>query len=125
MDAIRLLDDISKYKTIFEKMEVLTKVNTKISDEAKDIYESNKKGNFIPQGDLLLAFWTYVVAHCKTPNIIAESQFISFFGLNGYNASNYVATTFVTAVDTVKIELLQNEKIILSQDVEPNKISLP
>ena len=125
LDAIRLLDDISKYKTIFEKMEVLTKVNTKISDEAKDIYESNKKGNFIPQGDLLLAFWTYVVAHCKTPNIIAESQFISFFGLNGYNASNYVATTFVTAVDTVKIELLQNEKIILSQYVEPNKISLP
>ena len=125
LDAIHLLDDITKYKTIFEKMEVLTKVNTKITDEAKDIYESNKKGNFIPQGDLLLAFWTYVVAHCKTKNIIAESQFINFFGLNGYNASNYVATTFITAVDTIKIELLENEKLILSQYVEPNKINLP
>ena len=125
MDAIHLLDEITNYKTIFEKMNVLTKVNTKINDEAKDIYESNKKGNFIPQGDLLLAFWTYVVAHCNTKNIIAESQFISFFGLNGYNASNYVATTFVTAVDTIKLELLRDDKLILSQYVEPNKICLP
>lgn len=125
LDAIHLLDEITNYKTIFEKMNVLTKVNTKINDEAKDIYESNKKGNFIPQGDLLLAFWTYVVAHCNTKNIIAESQFISFFGLNGYNASNYVATTFVTAVDTIKLELLRDDKLILSQYVEPNKICLP
>lgn len=125
LGAIQFLDNISNYKTIFEKMEVLTNVNTLITEEAKNIYESNTKGNFIPQGDLLLAFWTYVVAHCKTQNIIAESQFINFFGLNGYNASNYVATTFITAVDTIKLELLKNEKIILSQYVEPNKIVLP
>jgi len=125
LTPIQFLNNLSKYKTIFEKMEVLTNVNTLITEEAKNIYESNTKGNFIPQGDLLLAFWTYVVAHCKTQNIIAESQFINFFGLNGYNASNYVATTFITAVDTIKLELLKNEKIILSQYVEPNKIVLP
>jgi len=125
LSPIQFLDNLSKYKTIFEKMEVLTNVNTLITEEAKNIYESNKKGNFIPAGDLILSFWTYVVAHCKTKNIIAESQFISLFGLNGYSASNYVATTFVTAVDTIKIELLKNEKLILSQYVEPNKISLP
>ena len=125
LSAIQFLDNISNYHTIFEKMEVLTNVNTLITEEAKNIYESNTKGNFIPQGDLLLTFWTYVVAHCNTKNIIAESQFINFFGLNGYNASNYVATTFITAVDTIKLESLQNEKIILSQYVEPNKIELP
>ena len=125
LGAIQYLDNISKYKTIFEKMEVLTNVNTLITEEAKNIYESNKKENFIPQGDLLLQFWTYVVAHSKTKNIIAESQFINFFGLNGYNASNYVATTFVTAVDAIRLELLKSEKLILSQYVEPNKISLP
>ena len=125
LGAIQYLDNISKYKTIFEKMEVLTSVNTLITEEAKNIYESNKKENFIPQGDLLLQFWTYVVAHSKTKNIIAESQFINFFGLNGYNASNYVATTFVTAVDAIRLELLKSEKLILSQYVEPNKISLP
>ena len=125
LSAIQFLDNISNYQTIFEKMEVLTSVNTLITEEAKNIYESNTKGNFIPQGDLLLTFWTYVVAHCNTKNIIAESQFINFFGLNGYNASNYVATTFITAVDTIKLESLQSEKIILSQYVEPNKIELP
>jgi hypothetical protein len=125
LSAIQFLDNISNYQTIFEKMEVLTNVNTLITEEAKNIYESNTKGNFIPQGDLLLTFWTYVVAHCNTKNIIAESQFINFFGLNGYNASNYVATTFITAVDTIKLESLQSEKIILSQYVEPNKIELP
>ena len=125
LSAIQFLDNISNYKTVFEKMEVLTNVNTLISEEAKNIYESHEKGNFIPQGDLLLSFWIYVVAHCKTKNIIAESQFINLFGLNGYNASNYVATTFVTAVDSIKLELLQSEKLILSQYVEPNKISLP
>ena len=125
LSAIQFLDNITNYKTVFEKMEVLTNVNTLISEEAKNIYESHEKGNFIPQGDLLLSFWIYVVAHCKTKNIIAESQFINLFGLNGYNASNYVATTFVTAVDSIKLELLQSEKLILSQYVEPNKINLP
>ena len=125
LSAIHFLDNITKYKTIFEKMEVLTNVNTLITEEAKNIYESHQKSNFIPQGDLLLSFWIYVVAHCKTKNIIAESQFINLFGLNGYNASNYVATTFVTAVDSIKLELLENGKLILSQYVEPNIIVLP
>ena len=125
LSAIQFLDNISNYKTIFEKMEVLTNVNILISEEAKNIYESHQKSNFIPQGDLLLSFWIYVIAHCKTKNIIAESQFINLFGLNGYNASNYVATTFVSAVDAIKLELLQGEKLILSQYVEPNKIVLP
>ena len=125
INAIQYLDTISKYHTIFEKMNVLTEVNKQINEEAKNIYESQQKGNFVPQGDLLLTFWIYVVAHCKTPNIIAESQFISLFGLSGYSASSYVATTFVTAVDSIKMELSKNEKLVLSQYVEPNKIALP
>lgn len=125
LSAIQYLNNISNFKTIFEKMNVLTNVNILISEEAKNIYESHQKSNFIPQGDLLLSFWIYVIAHCNTKNIIAESQFINLFGLNGYNASNYVATTFVSAVDAIRLELLQGEKLILSQYVEPNKIVLP
>ena len=106
-------------------MEVLNNVNTLMTEEAKNIYESNKKGNFSPQGDLLLMFWNYIVAHCQTKNILAEAQFINLFGLTGYNASNYVATTFVTAVTSIKMELIGNDKFILNQYVEPNKISLP
>jgi hypothetical protein len=125
LGAIHFLDNITNYKTIFEKLEVLNNVNTLITEEAKNIYESNEKGNFIPQGDLLLSFWSYVVAHCETKNLIAEAQFIEFFGLSGYNAYIYVATTFITAVTSTKMKLLTNDKIILSQYVEPNKISLP
>lgn len=122
--AIQYLDNLSKYKTIFEKIEVISNVNDLIIEEAKNIFESNNKTNFKSEG-LILNFWIYVVAHCKTKNIIAEAKFIYLFGLGGSNAKAYVATTFVTAVDAVKTELLQSEKLVLSQYVEPNKINLP
>ena len=125
LGAIHFLDHISDYKTIFEKMEVLKNVNTLITEEAKNIYESNEKGNFIAQGDILLSFWYYVVAHCETKNIIAEARFIELFGLDGFNSDYYIATTFVSAVTCIKAKLLENDKIILNQYVEPNKISLP
>ena len=122
LNAIKRLDDISLYSTIFEKVKVLIDVNTLITEEAKNFYESGNRGNFIPQGDLLLSFWIYVVAHCKTENIIAESKFLSLFGVKGNNEDDYVKTTFISAVDTILIELLQ-DKDNFSQHLEHNIIN--
>ena len=121
--AISFLDNITYKKTIFEKMEVLNDVNNLITDEAKNIYESQQKKNFILDGVQLLNFWIYVIAHCKTRNILAEAQFVSLFGSKGYNASDYVAVNFSTAAGIIKDEILKNDNI-LSQYVEPNKINL-
>ena len=122
LNAIKRLDDISLYSTVFEKVKVLIDVNALITEEAKNAYESGNRGNFIPQGDLLLSFWIYVVAHCKTKNIIVESKFLSLFGVKGNSEDDYVKTTFISAVDTILMELLQ-EKDNFSQHLEPNNIN--
>ena len=128
LGAIQFLDNISRYKTLFEKIQVLANVNTLITEEARNIYESESKGNkgnFTAQGDTLLTFWIYVIAHCKTENIIAESKFLNYFLYRGYNDQNYVATTFFSAVETITNELLTSDKLILSQFVEFNKVNVP
>ena len=119
LNAIKRLDDISLFSTGFEKIKVLIDVNVLITEEAKNVYESGNKGNFIPQGDLLLSFWIYVVAHCKTKNIIAESKFLSLFGVKGNSEDDYVTTTFVSAVDTILMELFQ-DKDTFSQHIDSN-----
>ena len=120
LNAIKKLDDICLYNTVFEKVKVLIEVNNLISDEAKNVYESGNKGNFSLQGNLLISFWTYVVAHCKTKNLISESKFLSLFGVEN-NEEEYVMTTFITAVDTIMKELLQ-DKDNFSQHIENNEI---
>ena len=71
---------------------------------------------------MLLSFWTYVVAHCKTKNIISEAKFLSLFGVES-NEEEYVMTTFISAVDTILKELLQ-DKDNFSQHIEANEIIL-
>ena len=121
LNAIKKLDDITLYTTVFEKVKVLIDVNVSITEEAKNAYESGNKGNFIPQGDLLLSFWIYVVAHCKTKNIIAEAKFLSLFGVKGNSEDDYVKTTFISAVDTILMELLQ-DRDNFSQHIESDEI---
>ena len=120
-NAIKRLDDISLFTTVFEKVKVLVDVNSLITEEARNAYDSANRGDFIPQGDLLLSFWIYVVAHCKTKNIIAESKFLSLFGIKGNSEDDYVKTTFISAVDAILIELLEKENF--SQHLEPNIIN--
>ena len=123
INAIKKLNDITLYCTVFEKVKVLVDVNTLITEEAKNAYESGNRNNFIPQGDLLLSFWIYVVAHCNTKNIIAEAKFLSFFGVKGNSEDDYVKTTFISAVDTILMEMLQ-DKDNFSQHLESNIVNL-
>jgi hypothetical protein len=120
LNAIKKLDDIGLFTTVFEKVKILVEVNNLIQDEAKNVYESGNKGNFSLQGNLLLSFWTYLVAHCKTKNIISEAKFLSLFGVVS-NEEEYVMTTFISAVDTILKELLQ-DKENFSQHIEANEI---
>ena len=120
LNAIKKLDDIGLYTTVFEKVKVLIEDNNLITDEAKNVFESGNKGNFSLQGNLMLSFWTYIVAHCKTKNIISEAKFLSLFGVEN-NEEEYVMTTFISAVDTILKELL-HDKENFSQHIEANEI---
>ena len=121
--AIQILNEISLKKTVFEKKEILNRVNTLITDEAKNVFESQKKKNFNMDGNDLLNFWIYVIAHCETKNILAEAKFVSLFGSVGYNPEEYIAINFASAAQGIKDEILKNDNT-LSQYIEPNKINL-
>ena len=121
--AIHILENISSKKTVFEKKLVLKEVNDLITEEAKNIFESQEKKNFNLDGNDLLKFWIYVIAHSKVKNILAEAKFVGLFGSGGYDSEDYIAVNFASAVQGIKDEIL---KIVytLSQYVESNKISL-
>ena len=121
--AIQILDEISLKKTVFEKKQILNEVNKLITEEAKTVFESQKKKNFNMDGNDLLNFWIYVIAHCNTKNILAEAKFVSLFGSVGYNSDEFIAINFASAAQGIKDEILKNENT-LSQYIEPNKINL-
>ena len=120
--AIQILDEISLKKTVFEKKQILSEVNKLITEEAKTVFESQKKKKFDMDGNDLLNFWIYVIAHCNTKNILAEAKFVSLFG-SGKNLDEYIVINFASAAQGIKDEILKNENT-LSQYIEPNKINL-
>ena len=82
-----------------------------------------KKKNFNLDGNDLLNFWIYIVAHCNLENMLAEAKFVSLFGSGGYNSDDYIAVNFASAVEGIKDEILKSVNT-LSQYVESNKINL-
>ena len=121
--AIQILDEISLKKTVFEKKQILSEVNKLITEEAKTVFESQKKKKFDMDGNDLLNFWIYVIAHCNTPNILAEAKFMSLFGSFGYSSDDYIAINFASAANGIQDEILKNDKIT-SQHIEPKKINI-
>ena len=120
---IQIIDKISTKKTIFEKKEILNEANNLIVEEAKNVFESQEKKNFNLDGNDLLKFWIYIIAHCNLKNMLAEAKFVSLFGSGGYNSDDYIAINFASAVEWLKKEILKNVNT-LSQYVESNKINL-
>ena len=120
---IKMLEKISTKKTVFEKKEILNEVNNLIVEEAKNVFESKEKKNFNLDGNDLLNFWIYIVAHCNLENMLAEAKFVSLFGSGGYNSDDYIAVNFASAVEGIKDEILKSVNT-LSQYVESNKINL-
>ena len=122
-EAIIYLDNITSKKTIFEKKEVLNEVNNLIIKEAKSVFESQQKKNFILDGKDLQKFWMYIIAHVTTKNMFAEAQFLNLFGGKGTNPKDLIAKNFSSAAKNIMDDILKNDEI-LSQYIEPNKINL-
>ena len=104
--AGELLKQISKFKSIFEKIRLITDINTAIGQEAKEAFEKMYSGKkqYNPQGDLLLNFWTFLVSHYEVKNIVAEAAYLQLFNvcnLNNFGEASYLSTTFITAVNAV------------------------
>lgn len=123
LSAIQYLNNITNFKTPFEKINLLYDVSNLFNDEAKKIYENTTKKTFMQQGDTLASFWLYIIAHSKTPNLYAESQFLNLFKPEGSSdEKSYTVTNFIAACENLKEELLSGDKAYLSQYTEPNVI---
>ena len=126
--GIALLKTITKYKTIFEKLKLITDINAVVGQEAKEAYEKmySSKKQYNPQGDLLLSFWTYLVSHSDVQNIVAEATYLKLFNIftfNNFGESSYLSTTFITAVNSILEEGGKNEmKFSITQNIQPSRI---
>ena len=121
--AGELLKQISKYRSIFEKIKLITDINTAIGQEAKEAYDKMYSGKkqYNPQGDLLLTFWTFLVSHYEVKNIVAEAAFLQLFNvcsLNNFGEASYLSTTFITAVNGVFGNNKNDSKYSLTQNIQ-------
>lgn len=98
-----------------------------MSEEAKEAFDRINTGReYNPQGDLLLGFWSYIVAHCNIKNLKAEKEFLENFNvlsINNYESDSYLATTFIATVEKVYAEYTKQEGEIFTQNVNSTVIS--
>ena len=111
--AIDKLNEIEKYKTIFEKVRLLIEVNNLIIEEVKNVYETKTKKTFNSDSDQLLQFWIFVITHSKIINLFAEVFFLTSFILSrGFGPEAFVQTTFLTACSILEKELVKGNKVV-------------
>ena len=123
--AIDKLNEIEKYKTIFEKVRLLIEVNNLIIEEVKNVYETKTKKTFNSDSDQLLQFWIFVITHSKIINLFAEVFFLTSFILSrGFGPEAFVQTTFLTACSILEKELVKGNKVVSAQKIEAQYISL-
>jgi hypothetical protein len=123
--AIDKLNEIEKFKTIFEKVRLLIEVNNLIIEEVKNVYETKTKKTFNSDSDQLLQFWIFVITHSKIINLFAEVFFLTSFILSrGFGPEAFVQTTFLTACSILEKELVKGNKVVSAQKIEAQYISL-
>ena len=114
---LKLLGD---YKTSFEKTKFLFLINETMFNEAKRTYEKETGKNLDIQGDFILNFWVYIIAHSGAKNLIPESIFFKLFQVKrDFGEKGYIINSFVVAVESIRNELLKNEKDINVYMVKP------
>ena len=114
-DAFEKIDDLKNNKTSFEKMQCLFEIYNSMTNEFKIEYEKNNNKSFEIQDGILKGCWTYILTnyiHIKDAgNIYNEYLFFKYFCINkGYEAYNYILTSFITSVEVLEKELLNKNK---------------
>ena len=114
------LANLSLYKTYFEKKKFLAEINNQM---IKEFDETNKKETgkeFTKSADFMISIWMYILAHSEVDNLISEALFLETLNTqNEKGQDEVIANSFIAAVNTIKNELLRNEKDINVFMVKP------
>lgn len=106
-EKLKHLDD---YQTSFEKTNYLAEINKIMIDEAKTCHAKQTGEAIDPAGDFILICWIYVIVHSGATGLIAESLFFKLFQVKkGCGSDDYIRIGFVSAVETLRTEMLRNE----------------
>jgi hypothetical protein len=125
-EAIKLLNTMKDLKSFFEKNALLSKINDEINKEAKEVYESNSKKAYEPQGDTLIFLWSHLITKSQLPDIYAHFKFLNLFPVSQseFGAAGYLHTTFVAAFETVFKEYMATDQIVVNQNIPKYKVDV-
>ena len=114
------LANLSLYKTYFEKKRFLAEINDQIIKEVDDTYKKATGKELGKNADYMIGFWMYILAHSGVDNLISEALFLETLNIqNEKGQDEVIANSFIVAVNTLKNELLRNEKDINVFMVKP------
>jgi ribonuclease BN (tRNA processing enzyme) len=114
------LANLALYKTYFEKKKFLSEINEQIIKEADDTYKKATGKELSKSADFMISFWMYILAHSGVDNLISEALFLETLNIqNEKGQDEVIANSFIAAVNTIKNELLRNEKDINVFMVKP------
>ena len=74
--------------------------------------------------DFMISFWMYILAHSGVDNLISAALFLESLNIqNEKGQDEIIANSFIAAVNTIKNELLKNEKNINVFMIKPFVVS--
>ena len=123
-DSFDLLKDT---KTCFEKANCFKEINSIMVKEIKTIYEKEKRKKLEIQGDSLISFWTYILAHYiqknDINNLFFDFLFLKYFYINKGKEEGCIINAFILSMEVLQNELLYKEKDVeLKTTIKPIKI---
>ena len=118
--AKKYLSNISLKKTYFEKMKFLTEINEQLIKEFDDNYKKETGKEFDKDADFMNIFWMHILANFQVDNLISEALFLETLKFqNEKGQDGVIVNSFIIAANTIKNEMLRNEKDINVFMVKP------
>ena len=114
-ETFEKIDTLKNNKTSFEKIQCLFEIYNSMVNEYKIEYEKKNNTTLEIQDDILKGCWTYVLTNYiykfDAKNIYNEYLFFKYFYINkGYEANNYILTSFIYSIEVIQNELLNKNK---------------
>ena len=118
--AKKYLSNISLKKTYFEKKKFLTEINEQLIKEFDDNYKKETGKEFDKDADFMNIFWMHILANFQVDNLISEALFLETLKVQIEKGQDgVIVNSFIIAVNTIKNEMLRNEKDINVFMVKP------
>ena len=114
------LANLSLYNTYFEKKKFLAEINNQMIKEVDDTYKKATGKELSKSADFMISFWMYILTHSGIDNLISEALFLETLNIQYEKGQDEViVNSFIAAVNTIKNELLRNDKDINVFMVKP------